>query len=104
MEKSRTVAVIIASYNHAEFLNQRIQSIIDQTHQDLEVLVIDDFSTDNSCEVLEQFRSDPRIQLHFSDVNQGWVATSNLGVEQTSAGFVIFAWASRSDRIFTTSP
>lgn len=91
MEKSRTVAVIIASYNHAEFLNQRIQSIIDQTHQDLEVLVIDDFSTDNSCEVLEQFRSDPRIQLHFSDVNQGWVATSNLGVEQTSAGFVIFA-------------
>jgi glycosyltransferase involved in cell wall biosynthesis len=85
------VAVIVASYNHAEFLYQRMQSIIDQTHQDLEVLVIDDCSTDNSREVLEQFKFDPRIKLIFSDVNRGWVATSNVGFEKTSAEFVLFA-------------
>jgi len=88
---SRSVAVIVASYNHAEFLAQRMQSIIDQSHQDLEVLVIDDFSTDNSRDVLDQFKSDPRIQFVYSDVNRGWVATSNLGVELTSAEFVLFA-------------
>ena len=91
MNTSRSVAVIVASYNHAEFLAQRMQSIIDQSHQDLEVLVIDDFSTDNSRDVLDQFKSDPRIQFVYSDVNRGWVATSNLGVELTSAEFVLFA-------------
>ena len=91
MNTSRSVAVIVASYNHAEFLGQRMQSIIDQSHQDLEVLVIDDFSTDNSRDVLDQFKSNPRIQIVYSDVNRGWVATSNLGVELTSAEFVLFA-------------
>jgi glycosyltransferase involved in cell wall biosynthesis len=91
VERSRSVTVIVASYNHAEFLYQRMQSIIDQTHQDLEVLVIDDCSTDNSREVLEQFKFDPRIKLVYSDINRGWVATSNMGVEESSSEFVIFA-------------
>ena len=53
--------------------------------------MIDDCSTDNSRDVLDTFKNDPRVRLLYSGENRGWVATSNLGVELTSAEFVIFA-------------
>jgi glycosyltransferase involved in cell wall biosynthesis len=90
MGRQSSVAIIVASYNHAEYLQQRIESIIAQTHQDIDLLVIDDFSTDGSRIVLDQFAKYPSIRLMYSDVNRGWVQTSNLGVELTSAEFISF--------------
>ena len=91
MSSAPSVAVIVASYNHADYLDQRMQSLLAQTHQSTEILVIDDCSTDNSRDVLDTFKNDPRVRLLYSGENRGWVATSNLGVELTSAEFIIFA-------------
>ena len=55
------VSVIIPNYNHAIFLQQRIESILHQTYQNFEIIILDDCSTDNSREVIEQFRSDPKV-------------------------------------------
>lgn len=55
------VSVIIPNYNHARFLDQRLQSVLNQTYRNIEVIILDDCSTDNSLEVIEKYRSDARI-------------------------------------------
>ena len=85
------VTVVVASYNHAEFLMQRMESLIAQTYQDLEILVIDDCSTDNSIEVLRGYQSHPKVNLVVREKNGGWVTVSNQGLEMATGEFVIFA-------------
>lgn len=53
------VSIVVASYNHAEYLVQRMDTLIAQTYPDIEIIVIDDCSTDNSLQVLRPYESDP---------------------------------------------
>lgn len=55
------VSVIIPNYNHAPYLKERIDSVLNQTYQDFEVIILDDCSPDNSVEVIEQYRSNPHV-------------------------------------------
>jgi glycosyltransferase involved in cell wall biosynthesis len=89
--KSGLVSVIVASYNHAEFLEQRMDSLINQTYQDIEILVIDDCSPDNSVEILRRYESNPKVRLIIREKNGGWVTVSNQGIEMSVGEFVIFA-------------
>lgn len=85
------VSVIVASYNHAEFLAQRMESLLGQAYAKLEIVVIDDCSSDNSVARLRPYASDPRVTLVVRERNAGWVAVSNQGVAMTSGEFVMFA-------------
>jgi glycosyltransferase involved in cell wall biosynthesis len=85
------VSVIVASYNHAGYLERRMESLIAQTYQNIEILVIDDFSPDNSVEILRRYASHPKIKLVLREENGGWITVSNQGVELSSGEFVIFA-------------
>ena len=89
--KPGLVSVVVASFNHAEFLEKRMESLINQTYQDMEILVIDDCSTDNSVEVLRRYESHPKVTLILREKNVGWVTVSNQGVAMSSGEFVIFA-------------
>ena len=89
--KSGLVSVVVASYNHAEYLEQRMDSLINQTYQEIEILVIDDCSTDNSVEVLRKYETHSKVKLIIREKNSGWVAVSNQGVEISSGEFIIFA-------------
>lgn len=64
-------SVCIPNYNYERYLGRTIQSILDQSHGDLEVLVSDNASTDGSVSVVEQFRND-RIKLHVNACNVGF--------------------------------
>ncbi len=65
-------SVIIPSYNHANHLQKRIESVLNQSNVDFEVIIIDDASTDNSRTIIEEFRSHPRIKhIHFNETNTG---------------------------------
>lgn len=55
------VSVIVPNYNHAPFLKERIESVLDQTFRDLELIILDDCSTDNSREIIESYRSESRV-------------------------------------------
>jgi len=55
------VSVIIPNYNHSHFLKQRIGSVLNQTCQDFEIIILDDCSTDNSVQVIEEYRHHPKI-------------------------------------------
>jgi glycosyltransferase involved in cell wall biosynthesis len=66
------VSVIVPNYNHAPYLHQRIESIINQTYQNLEVIVLDDCSTDESKLVIENYRDNPRVkQIEYNEINSG---------------------------------
>ena len=69
---SPTVSVIIPNYNYADFLQQRIESVLNQTFTDIEVIILDDCSTDNSREVIERYRSNPRVShIVYNEKNSG---------------------------------
>lgn len=67
-----TVSVIVPNYNHAPFLKQRIDSILRQTYQDFELILLDDCSTDNSCDIMEQYRNNPHVShIVYGESNSG---------------------------------
>lgn len=57
------ISVILPNYNHAQFLEVRINSILAQTFKDFEIIILDDASTDSSKDVIEQFRKESRISF-----------------------------------------
>lgn len=66
------VSVIVPNYNHAPYLRQRLDSIFNQTFQNFEVIILDDRSTDNSKEIIEEYRNQPQIShLVYNDINSG---------------------------------
>lgn len=85
------VSLVVASYNHAGFLARRMDSLVGQTYQDIEILVIDDCSPDNSVEILRRYEAHPKVRLVVREENGGWVTVSNQGVDMSSGEFVLFA-------------
>lgn len=66
------VSVVVPNYNHAPYLRQRIDSILNQSFQDFELLIIDDCSTDDSREIVESYRSHPKVsQIVYNERNSG---------------------------------
>jgi glycosyltransferase involved in cell wall biosynthesis len=66
-----SVSVIVPNYNHARFLRQRLDSILAQSFQDFELILLDDCSTDESRTILEEYARDARVRLEFNEVNSG---------------------------------
>jgi glycosyltransferase involved in cell wall biosynthesis len=83
------ISVIIPTYNQANLLREAIQSIIDQTFTDWEAIVVNNYSEDNTIEVVESFK-DSRITL-INFRNHGIIGTSrNEGVRHAKAGIIAF--------------
>ena len=84
------VSVIIPVYNTANYLESSVSSIQEQTLRDIEILIIDDGSTDNSPAILKKLsESDARIRL-FTQSNQGQSAARNLGLDNAQGDYVYF--------------
>lgn len=81
------VSVIIPVYNGADFLGEAIQSVLDQTYSNFEVIIVDDASTDHTADVVKQF-GDPRIRYHVQAVNQG-VDAARLRAINASVGEIL---------------
>ena len=91
------VSVVIPNYNHERFLERRIRSILDQTLQDFEIILLDDASTDGSQKIINRYREDPRFRIVINDQNSGSVCRQwNLGVSFATAPYV---WIAEADDI-----
>lgn len=84
-----TISVIVPVYNAAKYLDECIQSIIKQTYPDLEILIIDDGSTDNSREICERYKNDTRLRV-ISKENGGVSDARNLGLSIASGKYITF--------------
>ncbi|MFG6106325.1 glycosyltransferase [Leptothoe sp. EHU-05/26/07-4] len=90
MEIKPSISVVIPAYNAARFLPEVIQSVLDQTYQDWELLVIDDGSTDNTATLVNKYcQLDSRIRLITTE-NGGVSAARNLGVELATTELIAF--------------
>ena len=66
------VSVIIPNYNYAHFIPQRIGTVLGQTYRDIELIILDDASTDNSREAIEKYRGEDRVKhIVFNTSNSG---------------------------------
>jgi glycosyltransferase involved in cell wall biosynthesis len=82
------ISVVTPCYNAQRFVGQAIQSVLDQSYQDFEIIVVDDGSTDGSLQVVEKFR-DGRIRL-LSQANGGPAKARNTGVRAAGGEFLAF--------------
>jgi glycosyltransferase involved in cell wall biosynthesis len=83
------VSVVMPVYNTAHFLPETIESILDQTHRNIEFFIVDDASPDDSWQVIEAYaRKDSRIVAIRNEVNVGVVRTRNTGVALASGKYV----------------
>lgn len=66
------VSIILPNYNHSLYLPLRIDSILNQTFPDYELIILDDFSTDNSRDIIERYRNHPRVtSIIYNEKNSG---------------------------------
>lgn len=88
--ESPKISVIIPVYNTEEFIREALQSIVDQTLRDIEIIVVNDGSTDNSLAIIEQMAAqDPRIKI-FSQRNQGQSAARNTALDKAVGEYLYF--------------
>jgi len=85
------VSIIMAAFNSARFLSEAIDSVIAQSHEDWELIVINDCSVDDTAEIIRDYAAaDPRILLLETISNQGAAAARNLGVQAARGDFIAF--------------
>lgn len=95
-EKKPFVSVVIPNYNHAKYLKERMDSILNQTYQNFEIIILDDCSSDNSKEVIAKYKDNPHVShIVFNENNSGKVFS------QWQKGFGLakgeLIWISESD-------
>ena len=90
MEQGPKISIIVPVYNVAPYLRQCLDSLVGQTYRDIEIICVDDGSTDESGEILDQYAADdPRIRvIHIG--NSGVSAARNLALDRVSGDYVIF--------------
>lgn len=90
MKKVPLVSIIIPFYNSEQYLNKCLTSVINQTYKNLEIILINDGSTDNSLKIANQFKkSDPRIRI-LSQKNMGQGAARNKGISKSTGEYISF--------------
>jgi glycosyltransferase involved in cell wall biosynthesis len=83
------VSVVIATYNMARYLPLAVRSALDQTYGNIEVLVVDDGSTDDTQNVMEPFLDDSRVK-YYTQENKGQAAAKNHGVRESRGDYIAF--------------
>lgn len=82
-----TVSVVIPSYNVERYVGAAIESALSQTYDDLEVVVVNDGSTDGTATAIEPFRSDPRV-VYVAQENRGLAGARNRGIREAHGEYI----------------
>ena len=87
---NKLISIIIPTYNVENYISRGLESCINQTYKNIEIIVVDDGSIDNTCKVVEEYiKKDNRIFLYKKD-NSGVSATRNLGIHKAKGDYCIY--------------
>lgn len=92
------VSIVIPNYNHAVYLDKRIDSVLNQSYSDFEVIILDDCSTDNSLDIIHKYETHPRIKKIISNSrNSGSIIQQwRKGLRESRGEFI---WIAESDDV-----
>ena len=82
------ITVYITNYNYGRFISTAVESVLNQTLQDFEIIIIDDGSTDNSREIIEEYNSHPKIKVIFQK-NKGLNVTNNIALRVAHGKYIM---------------
>ena len=90
------VTVILPNYNHAPYLRQRIESILQQSYDHIELIILDDCSTDNSRKIIEEYKNHPKVKtVIYNTTNSGSTFIQwKKGIELAQGEYI---WIAESD-------
>ncbi len=90
MKNNPLISVVVPIYNAEKYLPNCLDSIINQTYQNLEIILVDDGSTDNSCQIAKSYaKKDSRIKL-IHQKNQGLSSARNTGIAKSTGKYITF--------------
>lgn len=89
MQESPLVSVICLCYNHEKFVRQAIQSVLAQSYPNIQLIVVDDASTDKSREVIEEAMKGRQGMAHFLPENLGNTRAFNFALEQCNGKYIV---------------
>ena len=84
------VSIIMPSYNTAKFISETIESVLEQTYTNWELIIVDDCSTDNTDEVVKSFLSDNRIKYIKNEKNSGAAVSRNRALREAKGKWIAF--------------
>jgi GT2 family glycosyltransferase len=87
MAQNDFVSVTIVTYNSGRFIRRCLESVLDQKYPRMEVIVVDNASTDGTCDILEQFEE--RVQLVYNEENIGFAAAQNQAIRLSSGDWIL---------------
>ena len=83
------ISVVMPNYNGKKFVSEAIQTVLDQTYRNYELIIVDDCSTDNSVEIIRDFiKQDNRITLITNAENHGVSFARNLGIQRARGEYI----------------
>ena len=89
--KNPLVSIIIPTYNNEKFIRSSIASVVNQTYKNLEIIIINDATPDNSMQIVEEFaKNDKRIKIITHEKNEGIGASKNDGLAAATGEFLAF--------------
>ena len=86
VDKNTVVSVVIPCYNHGQYLSQAIESVLNQTHQNTEIIVVDDGSTDDTANVCKSYPGVKYVRTN----RLGLSGARNTGIRHSTGGFLVF--------------
>ena len=88
-----TVSVVLNCYNQSQYVDEAVHSVLDQTFGDFELLIVDNGSTDDTPDLLEAYRSDPRVRLFLHRRNEPVSKRFNQAVAEANGEFISFLYS-----------
>ena len=85
---NKKISVIVAVYNTEKYVERCLNSLLNQTYQNLEIIVVEDDSTDNSKEVLKKYSHNDKVKLIYNKKNSGLSYSRNVGLENATGSYI----------------
>jgi glycosyltransferase involved in cell wall biosynthesis len=82
------VSIVLCTYNGSRFVEEQIDSLLKQTYRNTEIIISDDASDDDTPEILQQYKSDSRVQLYLHKKNKGPVSNFSFALEKAAGEFI----------------
>lgn len=85
------VSIVVPTYNVELYIHQCLNSLLGQTYKNIEIICVDDCSTDSTIQIIENFmETDSRIRLYHRNINSGPSICRNIGIDKANGNFIMF--------------